>query len=114
MKKDKIYSKNYSPKERAEKKMLAKYLYVEQGLTLRNISKEVDVTEKTVCNWVNKNFWKVEREMFIAQTYSPDIGFLEKSAQSVNELQVYLKLLHPVLAQQIDDTINQYKQLKKI
>lgn len=44
-----------------KEKQLARIYYIEQGKTAKFISKKIDVSEKTLAQWVNKYGWKEQR-----------------------------------------------------
>ncbi len=45
-----------------KEKKLAEHLYIEKGLTAKEVSLKVGVTESTISAWVNKWGWKARRE----------------------------------------------------
>jgi hypothetical protein len=51
-------------------KQIAQTLYIEQCLTAKEISKKINVSEKTIGTWVDKGNW---RELRLSKQTTPDV-----------------------------------------
>lgn len=86
----------------------AKRLYILKDLTASDVSKLIDVSEKTIGAWVKKQNWKAGKAK---RRKELEENQLERDAfkiKVINEFGAYLKQQRPELSESIDNAISDY------
>jgi uncharacterized protein YjcR len=92
----------------SDKRLEAKRLYILKDLTASDVSKLIDISEKTIGVWVKKQNWKADKDKRRKELLENDMDNDAFKIKVINEFGAYLKQQRPNLSKNIDEAINDY------